>query len=339
MKGLYRILRAAVTLGLLGYVVSNVSLDDLWTELQGIHPGWYMLGFGISVVSIAINAFKWRLLLIYLGHWRSFLYLFTLQLYGILFNNIFPTSIGGDAVRAYCTARGDATTGRIRPTDVVASIFIQRLTGLVALVLLAIISSVLLLDAEARYDGVLIATFFGIISALTAVVCFNQRLSSVLRMLLDRRFPRVAYELETLAHTIRRYRDGASEMVTALILSFVSQLVICLSVYFLGLSIGIEISVWYYFFYIPVATMVMMGPSIGGHGLREGAFFLLFASAGGAKALSLSLLFLSVATIEGLIGGFAFVITGVRLAAIRTFVGDNLKGLVEVGKSPAERSS
>ena len=128
-------------------------------------------------------------------------------------------------------------------------------------------------------------------------------------------------------------------MIAALILSFLSQLVVCLSVYFLGLSIGIEISVWYYFFYIPVATMVMMGPSIGGHGLREGAFFLLFASAGGAKAISLSLLFLSCATLEGLVGGLAFVITGVRWAAIRTFVGDHLKGLVQAGKVSAHSTT
>ncbi len=339
MKGQSRILRSVVTLVLLGFVVSNVSLENLWTELQGIHLGWYLLGLGISVVRIAINAFKWRLLLLYLGYRRSYRYLFTLQLYGILFNNIFPTSIGGDAVRAYCASRGDATTDGIRPTDVLASIFVQRLTGLVALVLLAILSSILLFDANARYDGVLIASVFGIISVLTAFVCFNQRLASILKILLDRRFPRVAYELETLARTVRRYRDGTNKIVTALILSFFSQLMVCLSVYFLGLSLGIEISVWYYFFYIPVATMVMMGPSIGGHGLREGAFFLLFASAGGAKAISLSLLFLSCATLEGLIGGLAFMITGVRWAAIRTFMGDHLKGLVEAGKVPAQRTT
>jgi uncharacterized protein (TIRG00374 family) len=339
VKGLSRILRGVVTLALLGYIVSNVSLENLWMELQGVHLGWYLLGLGISVFSIAINAFKWRLLLLYLGYRRSYGYLFTLQLYGILFNNIFPTSIGGDAVRAYCASRGDVTTDGIRPTDVVASIFVQRLTGLVALVLLAIISSILLFDANARYDGVLIASLFGIISVLTAFACFNQRLASMLRILLDRRFPRVAYELETLARTVRRYRDGTNKIVTALILSFFSQLMVCLSVYFLGLSLGIEIPVWYYFFYIPVATMVMMGPSIGGHGLREGAFFLLFASAGGAKAISLSLLFLSCATLEGLVGGLAFMITGVRWAAIRTFMGDHLKGLVEAGKVSAHSTT
>ena len=79
-----------MTLALLGFVVSNVSLENLWAELQGVHLGWYLLGLGISVVSIAINAFKWRLLLLYLGYRRSYGYLFTLQLYGILFNNIFP---------------------------------------------------------------------------------------------------------------------------------------------------------------------------------------------------------------------------------------------------------
>ncbi len=91
MKDLFRILRGVVTLALLGYIVFNVSLENLWMELQGVHLGWYLLGLGISVVSIAINAFKWRLLLLYLGYRRSYRYLFTLQLYGILFNNIFPT--------------------------------------------------------------------------------------------------------------------------------------------------------------------------------------------------------------------------------------------------------
>ena len=148
MKVLSLTLRSIVTVGLLGYVVTNVNLENLWLELQGIHLGWYLLGLGISVFSIAINAFKWRLLLLYLGYQRSYRYLFTLQLYGILFNNILPTSIGGDAVRAYCASQGDATTDPVRPADVIASIFVQRLTGLVALVLLAIISFIISASAE-----------------------------------------------------------------------------------------------------------------------------------------------------------------------------------------------
>ncbi len=135
-KSSFVVFRIAVTLGLLVYVLSKTDLENLWLELQSIHLDWYLLGLAASVVSIAISVYKWRLLLGYLGYRRPYGSLLRLQLYGIFFNNILPTSIGGDAVRAYCVSRGGTTGGRIGLADAAASILVQRLTGLAALVLL-----------------------------------------------------------------------------------------------------------------------------------------------------------------------------------------------------------
>jgi len=84
--------------------------------------------------------------------------------------------------------------------------------------------------------------------------------------------------------------------------------VIC--TYLVGLSLGLEVSLEYYFLSVPIIWLVTMLPiSINGIGVREGGFVLFFTAVGvsTADALLLSLLTFAQLLLIGLLGGVLFV--------------------------------
>jgi len=83
--------------------------------------------------------------------------------------------------------------------------------------------------------------------------------------------------------------------------------VIC--TYLVGLSLGLEVSLEYYFLSVPIIWLVTMLISINGIGVREGGFVLFFTAVGvsTADALLLSLLTFAQLLLIGLLGGVLFV--------------------------------
>jgi uncharacterized membrane protein YbhN (UPF0104 family) len=86
--------------------------------------------------------------------------------------------------------------------------------------------------------------------------------------------------------------------------------------YVLGLSLRDRVSIWYYFLFVPITSIVTLLPvSFAGLGVREGAYVFLFTQAGMPQetALSLSLLVYVVSIFApGLIGGVIYVLKGAR---------------------------
>ena len=86
--------------------------------------------------------------------------------------------------------------------------------------------------------------------------------------------------------------------------------------YLIGLSLGDRVSIWYYFLFVPITSIVTILPvSFAGLGVREGAYVFLFTQAGMPRetALSLSLLVYVISIFTpGLIGGVIYVLKGAQ---------------------------
>jgi len=89
-----------------------------------------------------------------------------------------------------------------------------------------------------------------------------------------------------------------------------------LGYYLLGLAVGIDLSLWYYFLFIPIISALLMIPSVGGLGIREGGTVLLFSQVGvdEHQALVLALAWDITMLVTGLIGATIYIIQGVREA-------------------------
>jgi uncharacterized membrane protein YbhN (UPF0104 family) len=112
-----------------------------------------------------------------------------------------------------------------------------------------------------------------------------------------------------------RFRHFRSVKLWAQIsaLSFATQSLRILVHFFCGIAVGVELSVSWYFYYIPLVAIVSALPiSIGGFGPRELLAQSLFARAGVAslESVVIQLLAYFVSLVLSLFGAFVFLLGG-----------------------------
>ena len=97
-------------------------------------------------------------------------------------------------------------------------------------------------------------------------------------------------------------------------ISLLFSLVLFAINYALALAVGIQIAPWYIVAFMPILSLSMTIPSIGALGTREGAYVLLFATAGVAAplALAMSLAFYALNVAIGIVGGLLYAVDALR---------------------------
>ena len=137
----YRILIALkmmIAVTLIAVIVSKVNLDDVWLAFR-MADKWLIAGaFLLYFVGLCIIATRWKLLLRVQGVSASLFTLIKSMMVAFFFNNFLPSTIGGDAMRAYDTWKlgGDKTQS-------VSIVFIDRLFGVFTLFILALLALLL----------------------------------------------------------------------------------------------------------------------------------------------------------------------------------------------------
>lgn len=235
---------------------------------------------------------------------------------GVFFNVFLPSTIGGDFMRsmdlAKHTKKNDA---------VIATVFLDRLSGYVGLVFLAVIAAVLgfnLIEDKVVSSFVYFLVFF---LGLICVVLFNNYAYSKINKFLH--VPRQNAEklglsvlekireaLSNLHREIYYFKHDKKVIFDNLFLSFLIQLLSPVSFYLIGLSLGIKINIVYFFIFLPLIGAITLLPvSIGGLGLRDASTVYFFAKVGVSKDLSFAMSLLSFAfiLIFGTIGGLIYV--------------------------------
>jgi uncharacterized membrane protein YbhN (UPF0104 family) len=85
--------------------------------------------------------------------------------------------------------------------------------------------------------------------------------------------------------------------------------------YLIALSLGVRVSLWYFFLFVPIISFLLVLPvSLSGLGVREGGYVYLFSQAGVSAplALTMSLVVYACNVAAGSIGGMLYTLEGVR---------------------------
>ena len=164
-RGLALALKAAVSGSLILYLFSRVDLVSVREAACRAHPEWIALAICLHVVGLGLSAYRWRSLLSIFHQGYGYGYLVRSLLSGLFFNQFLPSTIGGDALRAYQTPSREGE--RIPAVGVV---FVERSIGLIVLL---VVGSIAALIAENPVSNVLRYPFlilaFGSIAAFWGV--------------------------------------------------------------------------------------------------------------------------------------------------------------------------
>ena len=291
----------AVSVGLLGFVLSRVPAAELREVLSSAHaPGlWGAVGISLLIELVLAGRLTMvaRVQRITLPWARAVQIDLAARFYGLFAP---ASNISGSAIRAYKLARQPAD-----PLDAVASIVFDRLVATASLGAVGQAFWLLERPPDTLYVGlVLTATWVLPLAAyLTALRARSSGESSRRSASL-----RTAEWWDRTRQTAARFRDmGAAPLVAIVAASGTVHLLGVLLYTTLATSLGIDIGFVTMGWISTATTVVTMVPiSASGLGLREGALIYLLGLYGvpPATALGLSLLYFAVRfLLTGLPGG------------------------------------
>lgn len=249
----------------------------------------YSLALLLILATYLFGVKRWQILLRAQGIDVSLFEATRLTFIGFFFNNALPGLTGGDIVKAYMIAKAHPGRGAVA----VSTVIVDRVLGLLVL---AAISAVFLLFHFNEYRTVATWLFICLGAALVAIALFlSRRVRRALRIdLFLRRLPGSG-ALRALDHAFLDYRSKGRAIVWSVLLSVASHLVNILSIYLMGMDLGVDETAGLtgkplvtYYAIVPTILILSSVPLLpGGWGLGEALYAYFFRTVG-VSNLSLS---------------------------------------------------
>jgi glycosyltransferase 2 family protein len=301
---LLKVLVSLLGIGLI--LLSKTDLGQVFTALRTMDWLPFVAGLMLLLAGVLVRAYRWGALVWALGVRVSWRRLVVLWFIGMFFNLFLPTGMGGDAVKMYELSRDDHRTAAA-----VSSVLVDRFLGLLVLFAVALLALFFGRGLVGPLERVVIGGVFlaslmlaALLLQRTWIESWGRRLGLV--RLVDRF--QILRELYVSLHLY-----GPRALLKSAAASLVFDLMLILGNVLLGLAVGIQLSAWYYFVFIPIISALMMLPSVGGLGIRESAYKLLFGQVVDENlALALGLAYLITLVIMALIGAVLYIYQGIR---------------------------
>jgi uncharacterized protein (TIRG00374 family) len=295
-------LEALVSVVLLAAILHWAGIHRVLHELSRTQLRWFIPAVAVSIATVPLMALRWRLLLSAKGLDAPFMWLTRTYFVALFAGQFLPAAIGGDAVRAVELGR------RTRDApEAVASVLIDRLIGLVSLVVLAV-AAVVLGGGSARRPGVIAAeAAFGAAAAAALALLFSSRLRGVVARTLEPRSDgRRLAAGERFYDALHTYRGHTTTLALVGALALVVQLARVGVIGLLTRALGLDVPDSVILLTGPVVFAALVLPvSLNGIGVREGVFvYFLHGYAARPQAVALGLAFYAAGTITAL-GGAA----------------------------------
>ncbi len=285
-------------------IFRKVDAGTLRQTIAGANLRWLIVAVVLFLLTQIWTIIRWKLL-VPADPRLTWKFLANSFFVGCFFNGFLPTTVGGDVIRGYDLIKA---TGQWK--EPLASILMDRLTGLVGLLILATLSWGIF--PPAREDPVMRSGLLGFslfVLLVIGIIGSRRVLQTSLKP-----FGRIGLgQLESHAkqfqEALRSYLHRPKVLMGALGLSLAIQSVGVLVCVVVSRALHLSIPVLSFLIIVPVVAAVSQIPvSLNGWGIREGTTIVLLQRIGidPAHALSLSLVGAAIQLTPGLIGGILF---------------------------------
>jgi len=309
------LLKLVVTVVPAYFVCRNIVMDPEWSvdDLYHLFDNHSAIPLLLALLCLGVSnftaCFQWKLLLERQNIRLGYGHLLKLYYVGLFFNNFMPGNVGGDAKKVYdirMQGGQDSVGAGLTAT------FFDRLFGLFFITLFALAVGLLFFmhdTAQRAFMWPSLWIFMGFCALFAAL--FSRRLGKLFCKILAKVFPQKIHT--RLIHMFERFQQFRSVRLWVSIcgLSAVTQSLRILVHFFCGIAVGVDLSISWYFYYIPLVAIVSALPiSIGGFGPRELLAQSLFARAGvpGLESVVIQLLAYFVSLVLSLFGAFVFLL-------------------------------
>ncbi len=307
-KILTALLRVSVSIILLIFLFKQVDRKSLFEIIKNANPLLLLLAAFIFFLVYVLCLFRWEMLLRALKIHLPLKRVIISAAGGYFFSLFLPSTIGGDLMRSI-----DLATHTRRPHEVIATVVLDRVSGYVGLVLVALLA---MLVGWRYINDKSVLLSVGIITAIliaVLLVLFNRFIYSKINKLIHSpNAGKIRQLLEDLHDELHYFKHHKKVIVNNLIFSLLVQAMPPLSFYVIALSLGLKINIIYFFIFLPIIGAITLLPiSIGGLGLRDASTIYFFTKIGISRdlAFAMSLLNFFFILAFGALGGLIYVLT------------------------------
>ncbi|MFW5941739.1 MAG: lysylphosphatidylglycerol synthase transmembrane domain-containing protein [Chloroflexota bacterium] len=315
-RHLSTILKLLITVAGLAFVLTQIDLQTLTETLRQTSPGWLLLTFVLINVGLVVRAYRWLVLLRGLDVNIKLSRLTALYYVGTFFNSFLPTSFGGDVMRIVEVAR-DVPGGVAAGT-----VILDRLTGLLMLFIMALLA---LPFRPANFPDSLLWLVVGV--SVAGLVTGAVLLEGSLIVRFDRWLPAPLSPTGSspVSRVLRAVNAvGWSAVSRALLISLMFNLILVAWWWTSARALGYNLPLTFLLLVIPILSITLLVPAVGGFGPREAVATVLFNGSLAATGTSLpsgtgfalSALVFLLERLPGILGGFVYLGMSLRSDAV-----------------------
>jgi len=302
--------RGLLTLSVLVVLALEIDTPLAAQALLRVSPGAVAAVLVLLAIDRGVMVWRWIILLRARGAditTKSATWIFLVSSF---VGGFLPAGVGADAARAFTLTQRTA-----RGSEAVASVAVDRLFGLLSIVVMGVVGAVV---AGRQMDGMprflLPATAIAVVSGSVAMLWADRVMAAVVPGAVQASGP--GRRLMRLADAVSQYREHRGALASVALLSISVQVLRILQAYLLGRGIGIDVPFSYYLLFMPIALIALLLPiSISGIGAPQGIIVWLLGPAGvpQPQALALSTLIVLSGIVANLPGAWLY-LRAARLA-------------------------
>ncbi len=296
------LLKLFVTVSLCVIILWKGDWEDILAQFRHVHRVGIAVVFLCMVLCVTISAYKWQLLLNIHGASFAFRRLHAYYFIAMFFNNFLPTSIGGDGYRIYKTWNNPRSK-----TSAVISVFVERITGILSLLLLGWIGAILGYVQHGNEISriVMLIGLVGVALSTPALLLLTNR-SLARRLIGHRRLPAI---LKDVLEHLGDYRRSLGTSLLVIVVSLGFHLFTLAWMSLLIGSVGGDMELIDLVVVMAVVSVAAVLPiSINGIGVVDGVFIYLSVQFGLDYDVALSVMLLQRALLIpiSLFGGLLY---------------------------------
>ena len=301
--------KLTVSVALLYFAVSRMNFSTIGGRLSNLEPGWILAAIAIALTQIGVGAFRWQRIVLVCGAALPPLQAFRFYLIAAFFNQVLPSTVGGDAARIWLLAGAGA--GWWKATY---SVLLDRFVGLLTLATLVTAGLYWSFALIENPVGRLVLLVIGL-GSLAGGVAFLAL--GMWRLLEQWSLTRRLAEMAVLARQILfSRRTGLLIVVSSLLIHLLTVLIAWSLAQAVAANFGFLQA---FLLVLPVILIATIPISIAGWGVRESALVLAFSYAGlpESDGLIISVLLGGVLFVTGIVGGVVWLASpeGLRISA------------------------
>lgn len=282
-------LRYIVAAVLIGVILSIVDIGEVGAALRSISWPYILAAIGVFAINRLMMGYKWSLLLRTLGYPILTLLATKIYIIGATLGLILPSTIGLDAARAHLVRER-----QVALVDVLASIFVERLLGIMALAVACMVSLMILVTKaiDVPAGGLAVAIVATLMTASLCLALALKTRSPVEALIPAAVAARLAGILTQATAAFATYRGRLGTLATVFVWSLIEQIPHIVGTYLLAVGLELPIGLIDCVAVVPIVMIIDRLPiSVDGLGVREGAMVFFFGLLGvsAEQALVLSL--------------------------------------------------